>query len=98
MSIISLHVVLCIQWNLCAVLYVFSSDYLYSSSSQGWHNTVIHIFCLYCSELKQIAEQKEVPHTLEAYIKKLANCRRRVHLVNELLRSIQVNFNLVGLS
>ena len=41
-------------------------------------------------ELKNIAEKKEVPQTLEAYIKKLANCRRRVHLVNELLRSIQV--------
>ena len=41
-------------------------------------------------ELRQLSEKQKVPVDLDTYIKKLANSRKRVLLVNDILHNVQV--------
>lgn len=40
-------------------------------------------------ELRQLSEKQKVPVDLDTYIKKLANSRKRVLLVNDILHNVQ---------
>ena len=41
-------------------------------------------------ELRVLSEKQKVPVDLDMYVKKLANSRRRIVLVNDILQNIQV--------
>lgn len=41
-------------------------------------------------ELRVLSERQKVPVDLDMYIKKLANSRRRILLVNDILQNVQV--------
>ena len=45
------------------------------------------------SELRQLSEKQKVPVDLDTYIKKLANSRKRVLLVNDILQNVQVKLS-----
>ena len=47
------------------------------------------------SELRQLSEKQKVPVDLDTYIKKLANSRKRVLLVNDILHNVQVTVDLL---
>ena len=42
-------------------------------------------------ELRQLSEKQKVPVDLDTYIKKLANSRKRILLVNDILHNVQVH-------
>ena len=42
------------------------------------------------SELRLLSEKQKVPVDLDTYIKKLANSRKRIMLVNDILQNVQV--------
>ena len=42
------------------------------------------------AELRVLSERQKVPVDLDMYIKKLANSRRRILLVNDILQNVQV--------
>ena len=44
------------------------------------------------AELRKLSEKQKVPVDLETYIKKLANSRKRILLVNDILQNVQVFF------
>ena len=46
--------------------------------------------CVSSQELRQLSEKQKVPVDLDTYIKKLANSRKRVLLVNDILHNVQV--------
>ena len=41
-------------------------------------------------ELRRLSEKQKVPVDLDTYIKKLANSRKRISLVNDILQNVQV--------
>ena len=45
-------------------------------------------------ELRQLSEKQKVPVDLDTYIKKLANSRKRVLLVNDILHNVQVLYSI----
>ena len=47
-----------------------------------------------CAELRQLSEKQRVPVDLDTYIKKLANSRKRVLLVNDILLNVQVSVQI----
>lgn len=47
---------------------------------------------LFPQELRKLSEKQKVPVDLETYIKKLANSRKRILLVNDILQNVQVLF------
>ena len=44
------------------------------------------------SELRLLSEKQKVPVDLDTYIKKLANSRKRIMLVNDILQNVQVQY------
>ena len=48
------------------------------------------------AELRVLSEKQKVPVDLDMYIKKLANSRRRIILVNDILQNIQVGVVIAG--
>ena len=48
------------------------------------------------SELRQLSEKQKVPVDLDTYIRKLANSRKRVLLVNDILQNVQVQSSFIG--
>ena len=48
------------------------------------------IVIIFSPELRVLSEKQKVPVDLDMYIKKLANSRRRIILVNDILQNIQV--------
>ncbi len=43
-----------------------------------------------CIELRVLSEKQKVPVDLDTYVKKLANSRKRILLVNDILQNVQV--------
>lgn len=52
------------------------------------HCTTLVLFSI--SELRTLSEKQKVPVDLDTYIKKLANSRKRIMLVNDILQNVQV--------
>lgn len=52
------------------------------------HNNIILLIGIL--ELRVLSERQKVPVDLDMYIKKLANSRRRILLVNDILQNVQV--------
>ena len=50
--------------------------------------------CSSFTELRKLSAKQNVPVDLETYIKKLANSRKRILLVNDILQNVQVCNNV----
>ena len=60
-------------------------------STQSKYRCVITLsFSSLPSDLRTLSEKQKVPVDLDTYIKKLANSRKRIMLVNDILQNVQV--------